>query len=113
MWAQPLPVRGVLDGPPNVGPPQCPFAVNVQLDAGFVEGSNPSVSCQIPADAGSAGTRTAAAVMTTVVNTRNNDERMSELPRLGSKPRNKEIRFTSKGCRSRRHRQCDGCHAIC
>ncbi|GAA0361853.1 hypothetical protein GCM10009530_09290 [Microbispora corallina] len=82
MLAMPLPVRGVFDALPNTGPPHPPFAVNVHLDAGFVDGSNPSVSCQIPADAGPAGTRTAATAMTAAINARDNAERMCELPRL-------------------------------
>ncbi|GGL15953.1 hypothetical protein Sme01_20970 [Sphaerisporangium melleum] len=76
MLAQPLPVRGVLDGPPNDGPPQPPFTVNVHLDAGLVDGSNPSVSCHTPADAGPAGTSTAAMAMTAAINARDNAERM-------------------------------------
>ncbi|GAB1818867.1 hypothetical protein HerbRD11066_20310 [Herbidospora sp. RD11066] len=40
-----------------------------------MEGSNPSVSCQIPADAGPAGTSTTAAATVTAANTRDNVER--------------------------------------
>ncbi len=57
----PVPVQG--EAIPTLwkyGVSQSPWSVNVHRAAGFDADSKPSESCQMPADAGPAGTRTAA-----------------------------------------------------
>ncbi|GLW23593.1 hypothetical protein Mame01_36360 [Microbispora amethystogenes] len=107
MAAMPLPVRGVFDALPNTGPLHPPFAVKVHRDAGFVDGSNPSVSCQIPADAGPVGTRIAAAAMTAAMNARRNAECMCELPRLD--PKTTEYGPRREGATRDDTSHCGGC----